>query len=86
MRRRVSYPNWLKASLAAFVLSFAGLNIVFPPPVDKITDVSPVVTDRDGLWLAGFTIDDGIWRIPVKLGDVDPRFTERLIAIEDSRF
>jgi len=62
------------------------VNVIFPPPTAEAEKSSPVVLDKDGQWLAGFTIDEGTWRIAADLDEIDPRFTERLIAIEDSRF
>ncbi len=86
MKRIISYPRWLKASLAIFVTAFVALNLLFPPPFAAVRDHSAIVTDKDGHWLAGFTVDDGIWRIPAKLDDIDPRFIEALISVEDKRF
>ena len=48
--------------------------------------VSPVVTDRENQWLSGFSVEDGKWRVAANIADIDPRFIERLIAIEDQRF
>jgi len=84
--RIVRYPAWLKSCLAGFVLIFVGINLIFPPPLDAIRHNSPVVTDRDGHWMAGFTVDDGVWRIPVNLEEIDPRFVTYLTTVEDSRF
>ena len=36
--------------------------------------------------MTGFTVEDGIWRIPADLEQIDQRYIDRLIAIEDSRF
>lgn len=69
--------------LAAILLL---LNVIFPPPLDAARNVSPVVKDQSGRWVAGFTVEDGRWRIPADLSEIDPRFIERLIAIEDKRF
>ena len=86
MKRIITYPKWLTHSLAVIVIAFFGLNIIFPPPLAAVRHNSAVVTDREGHWLAGFTVDDGIWRIPAKLEEIDPRFVEALIAVEDKRF
>lgn len=86
MKRRVSYPAWLKRSLVVITAGFIGVNIMLPPPMAVAKKSSPVVLDKDGQWLAGFTIDAGTWRIAADLDEIDPRFTQRLIAIEDSRF
>lgn len=47
---------------------------------------SPVVLDRDGRLLRAFTTPDGRWRSPLTHRDVDPRFLDLLLAIEDKRF
>lgn len=73
--------------LCLFILAILfGANLIFPPPLTKAQLVSPVVLDRQDGWMAGFTVEDGVWRIPADLDDIDPRFVERLIAIEDERF
>ena len=86
MKRIVTYPKWLTWGLAGILTLFLALNIVFPPPLAAVRHNSAIVTDRDGHWLAGFTVDDGIWRIPARLEEIDPRFVEALIAVEDKRF
>ena len=85
-KRVITYPKWLTRGLAVLVAAFIALNVIFPPPLDAVQHNSAVVTDRDGHWLAGFTVDDGIWRIPAKLEEIDPRFVKALIAVEDKRF
>ncbi len=47
---------------------------------------STVVVDRDGRLLRAFTLPDGRWRLPVELGEVDPRYVAMLLAYEDGRF
>jgi penicillin-binding protein 1C len=44
------------------------------------------VRDRNGDLLRVFTVDDGLWRLPVSLDQVDPQFVQMLIAYEDRRF
>ncbi|MCC0022779.1 MAG: penicillin-binding protein 1C [Hyphomicrobiaceae bacterium] len=55
-----------------------------PQPAD--IEVSSVVLDRDGHLLRPFTTEEGRWRLPVDLSDVDPQFIHMLIAYEDGRF
>jgi len=62
------------------------LNIAVPPPLDRADIVSTEVTDADGQWLSGFTVEDGRWRLATDLDTLDPRFVTALIAIEDKRF
>jgi penicillin-binding protein 1C len=58
------------------------------PPLDLAVaeERSTVVLDRDGNLLRPFATRDGRWRLPVSIGDVDPRFPAMLKAYEDSRF
>ncbi|ADC61550.1 penicillin-binding protein 1C [Allochromatium vinosum] len=47
---------------------------------------SPQILDREGRLLRAFPVADGRWRLPVALDAVDPRYLDRLLAIEDRRF
>lgn len=47
---------------------------------------STVVLDRDGRLLRPFTTEDGRWRLPVEVADVDPDYFRILFAYEDARF
>lgn len=71
------------AALAAAGLYAA--DRAYPPPL-AMPAVSPVVLDTDGTLLRAFTVDDGRWRLPVAVEDVDPRFIDLLIAYEDRNF
>lgn len=86
MNRIITYPRFLLRICLIFLLGLSGLNLVFPLPLEKARNVSPVVLDRTGGWMAGFTVEDGIWRIPADLSQIDPRYIDRLVAIEDARF
>jgi len=71
------------------IVAFAvlwGLDKAYPPPLDAAREVSVVVVDHEQRLLRPFTIHDGRWRLPVRLGDVDPRFIAMLVAYEDRRF
>ncbi|MEJ8474159.1 penicillin-binding protein 1C [Roseibium algae] len=48
--------------------------------------LSHVVLDRHGQLLRAFTSADDKWRLPVKLGDIDPLYLQMLLAYEDKRF
>jgi penicillin-binding protein 1C len=93
MRRgpRVALPltpggkRWASALLVV-LLSLFSLDVLFPPPLARVRDVSPVVLDRNGEWLMAFTTGQGTWRLEARLDEVDPEFQRRLIAIEDERF
>lgn len=47
---------------------------------------STVVLDRSGHLLRPFATAEGRWRLPIELGDVDPRYIAMLEAYEDTRF
>lgn len=57
-----------------------------PLDLAALDAASPVVADRDGRVLRAFTTSDGRWRSPVRADEVDPRFLDLLIAVEDKRF
>lgn len=61
-------------------------NILFPPPLDRAYQTSTLVTDKRGQWLSAFTVNNGRWRLKADMDEVDPRFVDALIAIEDKRF
>jgi len=58
------------------------------PPLDLKAALrgSTVAVDRHGKLLRAFTTEDGRWRLPVTVDDVDPRFIDMLLAYEDRRF
>lgn len=47
---------------------------------------STEVRDKHGELLRAYTVADGLWRLPVTVDQVDPRFLQMLIAYEDGRF
>ncbi|MGD9829009.1 MAG: penicillin-binding protein 1C [Hyphomicrobiaceae bacterium] len=58
------------------------------PPLDLAAaeSVSVTVLDRKGRLLRAFTSENGRWRLPVAVGEVDPRYLAMLLAYEDRRF
>jgi penicillin-binding protein 1C len=78
-RRRLSVAI---AALAAVVVA----DLVLPPPIARANAVSAIVTDRNGYWLHAFATKEGRWRFSADLDDIDPKFVEELIAVEDKRF
>jgi penicillin-binding protein 1C len=62
------------------------LDQVYPPKLERLSDQSTLVLDRDGRLLTPFTAADGIWRLPATADDVDPRYLGMLVAFEDRRF
>lgn len=57
-----------------------------PAPRGEALDYSTLVVDRDGRLLRPYATNDGRWRLPATLDDVDPRFVAMLLAYEDKRF
>lgn len=57
-----------------------------PVNLDKSKNLSVVVLDRRNRLLRPYTTKKGIWRLPVRLDDVDPRLVRMLLAYEDKRF
>ena len=57
-----------------------------PPPLTAVEARSATVVDRNGRLLRAYAMDDGRWRLPVKLAEVDPAYIDVLLAFEDKRF
>ncbi|WP_244599965.1 penicillin-binding protein 1C [Blastochloris tepida] len=70
----------LAAALALYVQSLGPLDLAVAE------GRSSVVLDRNGRLLRPYLTDAGRWRLPVEPEDVDPRFLDLLIALEDRRF
>ncbi|WP_246307207.1 hypothetical protein [Azospirillum melinis] len=58
------------------------LDRLFPPPLDRLADLSVTVTDRKGQPLRVFTNAAGAWRLPATVDDVSPLFVELLLAYD----
>jgi penicillin-binding protein 1C len=83
--------HYALAGAAALACLSAGLVVwawreVGPLPLDRVEAVSVTVLDRHDRLLRAYTTDDGRWRLPVEVVDVDPRYLSMLIALEDKRF
>ena len=78
----------LAAGAATFVAgTVRELALTLPPVADAaVLPVSAAVVDRNGELLRPFTTRDGLWRLPVELGEVDTHFIEMLLAYEDRHF
>lgn len=72
--------------LAALMITVFALDVLFPPPLERARAVSPVVVDRNGVWLRALQTSDDKWRLAAQLNETDPEYLRRLIAIEDARF
>jgi penicillin-binding protein 1C len=68
------------AGAAYWILAFG------PPPLGKDLLFSARVLDREGRLLRAYATSEGRWRLPAKVGDVDPKFFDLLFAYEDKRF
>jgi len=88
--------RWVAGAIVV-MLTLLALDLAFPPPLARLSHLSPVVVDRNGQWLMAFTTCDealrqtsgrceGRWRLGAQLDDIDPEFLRRLVAIEDARF
>ncbi|PWC95689.1 penicillin-binding protein 1C [Azospirillum sp. TSO5] len=74
------------AGVATLMGTALALDRLFPPPLDRLADLSVTVTDRKGQPLRVFTNGAGAWRLPATVDDVSPLFVELLLAYEDRRF
>lgn len=76
----------LVGALALALVALAGLDLAFPPPLERGREVSVVVADRRGAPLRAFPIAQGRWRLEADLDRTDPAFLAALLAVEDKRF
>ena len=70
------------------LLSFLILDKVVPLPIEEFEQrhFAQVVVDRSGQPLRSFADAKGIWRYPVALDEVSPRYIEALLGYEDRYF
>jgi membrane carboxypeptidase/penicillin-binding protein PbpC len=74
--------------LAAFILLWLALlaaDRLWPLPLHEVTPARVVVAE-DGTPLWRFADAQGVWRYPVTLADVSPRYLQALIQYEDRWF
>ncbi|MEG0006815.1 MAG: penicillin-binding protein 1C [Aeromonas sp.] len=88
LRRLRRLPFWLRLGIAgvgAWFLLLVALDRVFPPPpLDPA--YARVVLDSQGKPLRAFADTSGVWRYPVTLAQVSPRYIEALLGYEDRHF
>nr|WP_314927789.1 penicillin-binding protein 1C [Aeromonas piscicola] len=81
-------PRWLRLTallLAGVILLLLVLDRAFPPPpLDPA--FARVVLDIKGRPLRAFADTSGVWRYPVTLEQVSPRYIEALLGYEDRHF
>lgn len=95
------WRTWLPRPLrlAAFTLTAVTLAVaagavsleiadreIGPLPLANAEAQSVTVLDRENRLLRAFTTQDGRWRLPLEVKDVDPRYLRILMAYEDKRF
>ena len=82
--RRVS----LRAGAGLLVLTAVGFGIdrAMPPNLNALGETSTLVLSREGAVLRAFTNRGGVWRLPARVGQVDPLYLKMLLAYEDHRF
>lgn len=87
MRRLGKRGCWLWLAVVALVLVAAiwAADKIWPLPLHEV-DPARVVVAHDGTPLWRFADADGIWRYPVMIDEVSPRYLEALINYEDRWF
>jgi penicillin-binding protein 1C len=94
-----SAPNkanvlWIGAAFLAVAFAFVAAGAAFyihatrdlGTQIAAAETVSTTVLDRRDRLLRAFTTADGLWRLPLEPGQVDPRYLAMLTAFEDKRF
>lgn len=77
----------IASTLLSVFLVLIFLDLIFPPPIPDVhTDGATVVLARDGTPLRAFANTSGVWRYPVQIEDVSPRYLEALLGYEDRWF
>lgn len=78
---------WLRLVLAALLVLLLVADQLFPPPLPgRSTAQAQVVLARDGTPLRAFPDHAHVWRHPLRLEQVSPRYLEALITFEDRSF
>jgi len=70
------------------LLLFLVLDRLIPLPIEEFEQrhFAQVVVDRSGRPLRSFADSKGVWRYPVKLSEVSPKYIEALLSYEDRYF
>ncbi|MBU5387889.1 peptidoglycan glycosyltransferase PbpC [Citrobacter cronae] len=76
---------WLAAVALVFVMAIWAADKIWPLPLHEV-DPARVVVAHDGTPLWRFADTDGIWRYPVTIDEVSPRYLQALINYEDRWF
>ncbi|MFT3962771.1 penicillin-binding protein 1C [Propionivibrio sp.] len=83
---RFGFAARLRLSAAALLALLLLADLVFPPPLPASAPHAQVVLARDGTPLRAFPDRAHIWRHPVRLDEVSPRYVEAVLAYEDRAF
>jgi len=82
--RSSRFWRWLLAAILALLLL---ADQIFPPPLPgRSTAHAQLVVARDGTPLRAFPDRAHIWRHPVRIEDVSPRYVEAVVGYEDRFF
>jgi len=87
--RRAGLAGRLMLAATLLILLAGGLALLdrwFPPVLERSRETSALVLDGQGGLLRGFTTAEGVWRLPLSPGAVDPLYLKMLKAYEDQRF
>ncbi|GHU03389.1 penicillin-binding protein 1C [Betaproteobacteria bacterium] len=76
----------LRLSAAALLTLLLLADLAFPPPLPGSASHAQVVLARDGTPLRAFPDRAHIWRHPVRLDEVSPRYVEAVLVYEDRAF
>nr|WP_088238213.1 peptidoglycan glycosyltransferase PbpC [Kosakonia oryzendophytica] len=77
--------RWLVGAPLLLVLAVIAADKIWPLPLSEV-DPARVVVAEDGTPLWRFADADGIWRYPVTIEEVSPRYLQALIQYEDRWF
>jgi len=83
---RMVFRRWLSVPLV-LLIGVWGLNLYYPlnlPSNNKL--FARIVVDSDGNPLRAFADEHGIWRYPISIDDVSPRYIDALLTYEDRWF
>src|ERR1044072_5873342 len=80
----VRFFKWLGVGIAATILLFFLLNLIFPLP-DKI-EYSTIITDSKGEVVHAFLTRDQKWRMKTELEEISPLLRKTIIEKEDKYF
>jgi len=62
------------------------LDLLFPPDLTRVEDLSREIFDRQGKLLKVYLAEDDRWRMKTGVNDVPPFYLKGLLAFEDRRF